>query len=104
MGQIGCGLSVKSLGAVFLAACGGIVYSVHSPKDPAVKKALQWVVPLGRPGKKLTFCICYSGIHFRGSRGWKYYFRWTLRVCLCPEMPKWERGRLQLARTRDIPP
>ena len=54
------------------------VYSVHSPKNPRMKKTFLWKVPKGKPGKKLTLRFCVSrGAPLRGPRGWKYYYRWV---------------------------
>ena len=67
--------------------CGGIragesiggvgVYSVHSPKNPTVKKTFRWTVPEGRSGKKLTLRFCWSGVSYETPHGWKYHYRWV---------------------------
>ncbi len=70
--DLGCG---GSYGGGKIGSVG--VYSVHSPKNPTVRKTFPWKVPEGRKGKTLTIRVCYSGVSFKGDHGWRYYYTWV---------------------------
>ncbi len=70
--DLGCG---ATYGGGKIGSVG--VYSVHSPKNPTVRKTFPWKVPEGRKGKILTLRVCYSGVSFKGDHGWRYYYTWV---------------------------